>query len=74
MAEIEISTPNKITGRILRVDKIQDSKIMLSIVLEDGIKMISFNDIQSLKFTDPQRNEDVQKALSLVLEASVKKI
>ncbi|AIN93299.1 DUF4139 domain-containing protein [Treponema putidum] len=73
-AEIEVYTQNKITGKILSVDKIEDSKagILLSIVSADGVKIISFNDVQSFKFTDPQRNEDLQKALSLILEASAK--
>ena len=73
-AEIEVYTPNKITGKILSVDKIEDSKagIILSIVSADGVKIISFNDVQLFKFTDPQRNEDLQKALSLILEASAR--
>jgi len=73
-AELEVYTPNKLTGKILSVDKIEDSKagIILSIVSADGVKIISFNDVQSFKFTDPQRNEDLQKALGLILEASAK--
>ena len=73
-AELEVYTPNKLTGKILSVDKIEDSKagINLSNVSADGVKIISFNDVQSFKFTDPQRNEDLQKALGLILEASAK--
>lgn len=73
-AEIEIYTPSKITGKILSVDKIEDSKpdMILSIAAADGVKIISLKDVQSFKFTDPQRNEDLQKALSLILEASAK--
>ena len=73
-AEIEVYTPSKITGKILSVDKIEDSKpdMILSIAAVDGVKIISLKDVQSFKFTDPQRNEDLQKALSLILEASAK--
>ena len=73
-AEIEVYTPSKITGKILSVDKIEDSKpdMILSIAAADGVKIISLKDVQSFKFTDPQRNEDLQKALSLILEASAK--
>ena len=73
-AEIEIYTPSKITGKILSVDKIEDSKpdMILSIAAADGVKIISLKDVQSFKFTEPQRNEDLQKALSLILEASAK--
>ncbi len=73
-AEIEVYTPSKITGKILSVDKIEDSKpdMILSIAAADGVKIISLKDVQSFKFTDPQRNEDLQKALGLILEASAK--
>ncbi|UTC67152.1 MULTISPECIES: DUF4139 domain-containing protein [unclassified Treponema] len=73
-AELEVYTPNKIVGKILNIDKSGDSEngVILSIVAEDGVKVISFNDVQSFKFTDPQRNEDLQKALALILEASAK--
>lgn len=73
-AEIEVYTPSKIIGKILSVDKIEESKadIILSIAAADGVKIISLKDVQSFKFTDPQRNDDLQKALSLILEASAK--
>ena len=73
-AEIEVYTPSKITGKILSVDKIEDSKpdMILSIAAADGVKIISLKDVQSFKFTDTQRNEDLQKALGLILEASAK--
>jgi len=73
-AEIEVYTPSKITGKILSVDKIEDSKpdMILSIAAADGVKIISLKDVQSFKFTEPQRNEDLQKALGLILEASAK--
>ena len=73
-SEIEIYTPSKITGKILSVDKIEDSKpdMILSIAAADGVKIISLKDVQSFKFTEPQRNEDLQKALGLILEASAK--
>ena len=73
-AEIEVYTPSKIAGKILSVDKIEDSKpdMILSIAAADGVKIISLKDVQSFKFTDPQRNEDLQKALGLILEASAK--
>nr|WP_253677393.1 DUF4139 domain-containing protein [Treponema sp. OMZ 788] len=73
-AEIEVYTPSKITGKILSADKIEDSKaeVILSIAASDGVKIISLKDVQSFRFTDPQRNDDLQKALSLILEASAK--
>ncbi|MGI5172405.1 DUF4139 domain-containing protein [Treponema sp. OMZ 840] len=73
-AAIEVYTPNKTSGKILSVDKLDsaDTGIILSIASHEGVKVIPFNDIQSFRFTDSQRNEDLHKALELILEAAAK--
>ena len=74
-AEVELFTPHQITGKILSVDK-NGSKdtdsFFISLAAKDGIHLIAFSDIQSFKFTDEKRNEDLQTALALILDASAK--
>ncbi len=73
-AEIELFTPKPITGKILSVDKNRTEgsgeTFFISLVSKDGIHVIAFSDIRSFKFTDEKRNEDLNTALDLILNAS----
>ncbi|WP_029410105.1 DUF4139 domain-containing protein [Treponema pedis] len=74
-AEIEILTPNKITGKILSVDTknaASEGDFFISLASEKGIRLVPFNDIQSFKFTDEKLNADLNTALNLILNASAK--
>ena len=74
-AEIELFTPHQITGKILSVDKHsakETDSFFISLVAKDGIHIISFADIQFFTFTDKNRNEDLNTAIALILDASTK--
>ena len=74
-AEVELFTPQQITGKILSVDKNsakETDSFFISLATKDGIHIIAFSDIQSFKFTDEKRNEALHTALELILDASAK--
>ena len=74
-AEVELFTPHQITGKILSVDKNSSKEtdsFFISLAAKDGIHIIAFSDIQSFKFTEEKRNEDLNTALALILDASAK--
>lgn len=74
-AEVELFTPHQITGKILSVDKNSSKEtdaFFISLAAKDGIHIITFSDIQSFTFTDKKRNEDLNTALALILDASAK--
>ncbi|QSH91650.1 DUF4139 domain-containing protein [Treponema medium] len=74
-AEVELFTPHQITGKILSVDKNSSKEtdsFFISLAAKDGIHIIAFSDIQSFTFTDEKRNEDLNTALALILDASAK--
>ena len=75
-AEIELFTPHQMIGKILSVDKkhIQeaDEAFFISLAAKDGVHIISLSNIQSFRFTDEKRNEDLNAALALILDASAK--
>ena len=74
-AEVELFTPHQITGKILSVDKNSSKEtdtFFISLATQDGIHIIAFSDIQSFTFTDKKRNEDLNTALALILDASAK--
>lgn len=74
-AEVELFTPHQITGKILSVDKNSSKEtdtFFISLAAKDGIHIIAFSDIQSFTFTDKKRNEDLNTALALILDASAK--
>lgn len=74
-AEVELFTPQQITGKILSVDKNsakETDSFFISLAAKDGIHIIAFSDIQSFKFTDEKRNEALHTALELILDASAK--
>jgi len=74
-AEIEVSAPNPISGRILGVERrasarsafgdiVQDA--FLSLSTNEGIRIIALNDIASFSFKDPALNADLKRALDLI--------
>ena len=75
-AELEVFAPHKITGKIISADKNLSREngdgFSLSLAANDGIHVIPFSDIQTFKFTDEKRNEDLNTALDLMLDASAK--
>ena len=74
-AEVELFTPHQIIGKILSVDKNSSKEtdaFFISLAAKDGIHIIAFSDIQSFTFTDKKRNEDLNAALALILDASAK--
>ena len=74
-AEVELFTPHQIIGKILSVDKNSSKEtdtFFISLAAKDGIHIIAFSDIQSFTFTDKKRNEDLNTALALILDASAK--
>ena len=74
-AEVELFTPHQIIGKILSVDKNSSKEtdaFFISLAAKDGIHIIAFSDIQSFTFIDKKRNEDLNTALALILDASAK--
>lgn len=77
-AEITVFTPQQtagITGHILSVDETLHTKegggaFIVSLAAQDGVHIIPFADIQSFRFTDEKRNEDLNTALALIRDAS----
>ncbi|MGP1459116.1 MAG: DUF4139 domain-containing protein [Treponema sp.] len=75
-AELTVFTPhqiNGITGTILSVDKnrrADGEDFVVSLSAWDGVHLVPFADIQSFRFTDEKRNEDLNAALALILDAS----
>ena len=72
-AELVLFTPHQITGTLVSVDKgsaDHAGAFLVSLAAADGVHVISFADVQSFRFTDAKRNEDLHTALALMLEAS----
>jgi hypothetical protein len=73
-AEVEITVPSPVSGRILGVEyrARMDSQggvtqePWLSLSTEQGIKMFNFRDINSINFKDPQLSGDLTRALDLI--------
>jgi len=72
-AEIEVSAPNPVQGRIVGVEQravsVQGTiayEKSLSLNTADGIKIIALRDIASFRFTDPALNADLKRALDLI--------
>lgn len=76
-AEIEVFTPNKITGKLVSAEiKTRQTAGSLnagsfeyiSLLSEGKIQIIPFSGIHSFRFTDEALNRDLDTALSLILE------
>ncbi|MDR1948377.1 MAG: DUF4139 domain-containing protein [Spirochaetaceae bacterium] len=75
-AEIEVSAPNPIRGRIISVEtrpewrrdpgSPDEGDMRLSLYTERGIRLIPLRDIASFAFTDPGTNADITRALDLI--------
>ncbi len=72
-AEIALAAPDKITGRILGVERreIKDGKVeaYLSIVTPSGIRVIALSEVSTFSFTDPAIGADIARALDLILSS-----
>jgi hypothetical protein len=75
-AELEISTPGLISGRILGVEHrrvvspgrgdIAENEAYLSLFTPQGIRVIGLKEIASFSFKDPALNADLNRALDLI--------
>ena len=68
-AEIEVSAPNPISGRIAGVERRSvagESEDFLSLYAGGGLKLIAIKDIGSFSFRDPALNADLERALDLI--------
>ncbi len=79
--EIKVFAPNEITGKIIGVEErpslvvsakpgIENrNETYLSLLTGTIIRTIAIKDISSLSFTDPKINEDLNRALDLILRS-----
>jgi hypothetical protein len=73
--EIEISAPGPVNGRIVGIEYRPQMTASggvthdpwLSLYTDQGIKMFNLKDIAALNFKDPQINEDLKRALDLIV-------
>ena len=74
-AEIEVSAPNPISGRILGVEKrpsvgsvleVAPEEAFLSLHVDGSVRIIALKDIASFTFKDPALNADLKRALDLI--------
>jgi hypothetical protein len=72
-AEIEVTAPNPVSGRILGVEyrdiagSAADSReAFLSLSTAGGVRIIALKDIASFSFKDPALNADLKRALDLI--------
>ncbi len=75
-AELIIFTPEKITGKIIgvtKMDNIAEPHIYLNLMTESGIKMINLTKIKEFKFADPKKNKDLNRALTLLADSNNQK-
>ncbi|MDR0408084.1 MAG: DUF4139 domain-containing protein [Campylobacteraceae bacterium] len=67
-AQIEVYTPDKITGKIIGTQVNREKNCdELSLFVDKSIKIIPLNNITSYKFTDTKISEDFNKALEIAL-------
>lgn len=70
-AELEVLSPDPTLGRILTVENRMDEegkalKAVLTLSTREGIKAFALDEISSFKFTDPEVERDLARALDLV--------
>lgn len=77
-AEVTLAAPEKITGRILGVEKHQQrilptdvlvEKEYLNVACPDGIRSIPLESVGTVSLGDPKLNEELTKALALLVES-----
>lgn len=70
-AEIEVSAPNPVSGRIAGVEyrpaaNGEQEEAYLSLFSAGGFRVIPLRDIGSFSFKDPRLNDDMRRALDLI--------
>ncbi|MDR0403150.1 MAG: DUF4139 domain-containing protein [Treponema sp.] len=69
-AEIEVSAPNPVSGRIVGIERRsaagETQETFLSLYTNGGLKLIALTDIGSFMFKDPALNADLERALDLI--------
>jgi len=73
-AELRVSAPMEITGRIVGVEMRGESEkksagTWLSLFTKDGLRVIGLSDISSFSFTDRKIAADLDRALDLILSS-----
>ena len=80
-AEIEVFTPTPIKGKIMLVeyrtgvgkngnnDKIKAKSAYVTLFTNEGARIISLKEISGFMFSDPKIQEDINRALELILQS-----
>jgi hypothetical protein len=73
-AEVDVYAPNLINGRIIVVEyrgtgAENDEAPFVSLLTKQGVKTIALKDISTFSFKDDKVNEDLSRALDLLLES-----
>jgi hypothetical protein len=77
-AEVALSAPDKVTGKILGVEKRKQQVLPSNVLIDkeylnvdspDGIRSISLDSISAITLTDPKLNDELSKALALLVES-----
>ncbi|MCL2127098.1 MAG: DUF4139 domain-containing protein, partial [Treponema sp.] len=76
-AEVEITVPSTVRGRIIGVESRQRTAVSgdetsdpwLSLYTEQGIRMFNFMDIGAINFIDVQLGADLKRALDLIAQS-----
>jgi len=79
-AEIEVSIPNPVKGRIMLVEyrpefgsdrnrRETENEAFLSLFTAQGIRVIRLKEINSFTFSDPKINADLNRALDLITQS-----
>lgn len=73
-AEVQVFTPQIITGRIIGVEQRFENETkspvsFVSLYTKDGIKVIALSEIVSFTFTDKKIAEDLNRGLDLILSS-----
>jgi len=73
-AEVQIGGPNPVTGKLTSVmaetqineDGLQSTKHRIGIMAKDGLHTVLLEDLQSLQFTDPVVQDQLNRALTAI--------
>jgi hypothetical protein len=77
-AEVTLSAPDKVTGKILGVEKRQQRVLPVDVLVEkeylnvatsEGIRSIPLESVGTISLDDPKLNEELSKALALLVES-----
>jgi hypothetical protein len=72
-AEVEIAAPAAVSGRVLGVEyrvsaDAAAAEPWLSLYTAEGLRLFNLKEISSLRFKDPRLNEDLGRALDLIMD------